>query len=285
MGAVTSVHTGFNQSGTTYVDGAGSGERYSRTNTSQFISAGVSGKVSSVRAYAGAGSPALLLFAGLDYAPFVSFRGEFMHFTNASNIPLELNLDGTLAPFNNRATSMLVAQTQLGPEIKVGLASVFVPQWNSVLDQLLPSNVERVGNPTLRWEPFPSMEFLNSNRIYVRVKQKLNVVLENWSDYKAWIKYWFRFRAVGGGAVDAVVPRWEYWVEGGIFADDIAEELEPQVINGRNELEKKLDALPFPPGVTSVYLLPGTQTHQVQPGAWDVHWSHTDGDVTVVFQT
>jgi hypothetical protein len=283
-GTIATVHAGFNQNGVTYVDGADGGERYSRTDALHLILAAVSQKISSVRVFAGTGSPALLLFRGPGNDPFRSFRGEFMQFTNASDVPMEINLDQDLGPFNNAATSMLVMPTQLGPEIKVGLAEVFVPEWNTVLAQLLPGDVEKVGNPTLRWEPFPpNTEFLNPNRVYIRVKQKLNVVLENWSDYKAWIKYWFRLRLKDGG-VDAVVPRWEFWVEGGVFADDIAEQLEPQVISGRNELESKLDAMTFPTGVTSVYLLPGTQTHQVQQGAWDVHWSNTDGDVTIVFQ-
>lgn len=285
MGSIAEVFTGFNQAGKTYTDGASGNLRYARTNYWQFLDAGISGEVSSIRVFAGSGAPALLLFRADPLIPWLyTFHGEFMQFTNASDIVFDLNLDGNLAPFNDDARSMLVVQTQLASETRLSFRDTFASQWNQFLDQNLPGDIERIGDPHIRWDAFVSYENLNPDRIYIRIKQKLNVVLDWWSDYEASIKYWIRLWASGGGVV-AGVKRWEYWVEGGLFSSDIAEELEPKVAAGAGQLESKLNTALAPiAGVTDVYFLPGKQTAQVKAGYHDVHWEDTRGDVTVVIQ-
>jgi hypothetical protein len=285
MGSIGVVFTKFDQTGQSYTDAAAGTLRYSRTPFWEFLSAGVSGAVSSIRVLPGAGAPAVILFH--DALPLLaSFDGEFMQFTNASQVMFNLNLSGDLAAFNNDATSMLVVQTQLATEFRFGFTEQVVPEWNSFLDDTLPSDVERVGNPTVRWVAFPEGDqHLNPDRVYVRIKQQLNVVLENWSDYEATITYWVRFRADGGNVV-ASVPKWAYWVEGGIFSGAIADELEPKVQAGATDLKNKLNSGlgAIPGGVTAVYLLPGNQVTQIDEGFHNVHWSSSRGDATVVVQ-
>ena len=284
MSSIGVVFTKFDQTGQSYSDGAGGSVRYSRTPFWEFLGTGVSGAVSSIRVLTGPGAPALILFH--DASPFTSFDGEFMQFTNASQVMFNLDLAGDLAAFNNQATSMLVAQTQLDTEFRFSFTEQVVPAWKTFLDDTLPSDVERVGDPTVRWVAFPENDqFLNPDRIYVRIKQKLNVVLENWSDYEARITYWVRFRADGGKVV-ASVAKWAYWVEGGIFSGSIADELEPKVKKGATDLKNQLNAAlgAIPSGVAAVYMLPGNQVAQIDEGFLDVHWSSSRGDATVVVQ-
>jgi hypothetical protein len=284
MGSIGTAFTKLDQKGQSYTDGAGGNLRYSRTPFWEFLGAGVSGAVSSVRVLPGPGAPALILFQ--DQSPFASFDGVFMQFTNASQEIFDLDLAGDLAAFNNKASSMLVVQTQLDPEFRFSFAEKVVPEWNNFLDDTLPSDVERVGDPSVRWVAFPENdEHLNPDRIYVRIKQNLNVVLENWSDYDATISYWVRFRADGGKAV-ASVAKWAYWVEGGIFSGAIADELEPKVKNGATDLKDKLNTAlgAVPSGVAAVYMLPGNQVTQIDEGFLNVHWSSSRGDATVVIQ-
>jgi hypothetical protein len=284
MGSIGSVFTGFNQTGQSYLDAAGGSLRYARTPFSEFSSTSVAGNVSSIRVLPGAGAPTVILFR--DDFPLVSFEGDFMQFTNASQGTFDLNLSGELAAFNNDATSMLVLQTQLDTEFRFSITAEVVPAWNSFLNNTLPSNILKVGSPTVKWVAFPeNVEHLNPDRVYVRIKQKLFVVLENWSDYEASITYWVRFRADGGNVV-ASVPKWAYWVEGGIFSGAIADELEPKVEQGATDLKDQLNAGlgAIPGGVSSVYLLPGNQLTQIAAGSLNVHWSSSYGDATVVVQ-
>jgi hypothetical protein len=284
MGSIGAVFTGFDQTGQSYVDAAGGSLRYSRTPFSEFLSTSVAGGVSSIRVLPGAGAPTVILFR--DDFPLVSFDGEFMQVTNASQGMFDLNLSGDLAAFNNDATSMLVVQTQLDTEFRFSITEEVVPKWNSFLDNALPSNILKVGSPTVKWIAFPeNVQHLNPDRVYVRIKQKLFVVLENWSDYEASITYWVRFRADGGNVV-ASVPKWAYWVEGGIFSGAIADELEPEVEQGATDLKDQLNSGlgAIPGGVSAVYLLPGNQVTQIAEGFHNVHWSSSHGDATVVVQ-
>jgi hypothetical protein len=286
MGSKAGVYTKFNQQGQSYVDLAEGDLRYARTPFSEFIGTGVFGQVSSISVAPGGGAPALILFRDSLPGPFSSFDGEFMQFTNASDVTFSIDLAGTLAAFNNTATSMLVLQTQLATEFRISFQDTVVPEWNKFLNETLPSNILKIGNPTVRWVAFPENDqHLNPDRVYVRIKQKIIVVLENWSDYDASFTYWIRFRAQGGNAV-ASVSKWAYWVEGGIFSGSIGDELEPKVISGATDLATRLNSAlgGIPGGVTGVYLLPGKQTTQVGEGFQNVHWSNSRGDATVVVQ-
>lgn len=289
MGAKAAVYTKFDQTGQSYVDVTDDNLRYARTPLYEFLGTGVFGGVSSISVAPGAGAPALILFRDtIDdiYVPLVGFDGEFMQFTNASDVTFHQDLAGDLQPFNNAATSMLVVQTQLANEFRISFQTTVVPEWNDFLEETLPSNIQKVGNPTVRWVAFPEGQpHLSSNRVYVRIRQKIIVELENWSDYDASFTYWIRFRAEDGKA-RASVSRWFYWVEGGIFAGSIGDELEPKVKAGAGDLTDKLNsALDALSGVTSVYLLPGNQTAEVDEGFHNVHWSNSRSDATVVIQT
>src|SRR5262245_61944692 len=283
MGSIATVFTKFDQAGQSYTDGAHRSHRYARTSFWDFLGTPAGGSVSSIRVLPGPGAPTLILFHDL---PMNSFDGEFMQFTNAANSKFDLDLSGDLAEFNNEATSMLVVQTQLASEFRFNFSETVVPQWNKFVDKKLPSDVKRVGDPSIRWVAFPeNVEHLNPDRIYVRIRQKLNVILENWSDYEATMTYWVRFRTDGGKVV-SVVSKWACWVEGGIFAGEIIDELGPKVEAGttdlKNELNSALGAIPG--NVTSVYMLPGNQVKTIDEGFQNVHWSSSRGDATVVVQ-
>lgn len=286
MGAKAAVYTKFDQTGQSYADATDDNLRYARTPLYEFLGTGVYGGVSSISVAPGAGAPALILFRDNIYVPLVGFDGEFMQFTNASDVTFHLDLAGDLQAFNNAATSMLVVQTQLADEFRISFQTTVVPEWNDFLEETLPSNIQKVANPTVRWVAFPQDQpYLSSNRVYVRIKQKIIVELENWFDYDASFTYWIRFRAEDGKA-RASVSQWSYWVEGGIFTGSIADELEPKVDSGADDVTEKLNsALDALSGVTSVYLLPGNQTAEVAEGFHNVHWSNSRSDATVVIQT
>lgn len=155
MGSKAGVYTKFNQKGQSYVDLAEGDLRYARTPFSDFIGTGVFGQVSSIGVAPGGGAPALILFRGSLPVPFASFDGEFMQFTNASDVTFNLDLAGTLAAFNNAATSMLVLQTQLATEFRISFQDTVVPEWNQFLNETLPSDILKIGDPSVRWVAFP----------------------------------------------------------------------------------------------------------------------------------
>jgi hypothetical protein len=129
---------------------------------------------------------------------------------------------------------------------------------------------KRYGDPVLTWEMFPKgISYLDENRMYLKVHQKLDIEINWWPDYEASITYHLFLHLDGAKHLKGYVARWAYWIEGGAKADNIEEKLKPAVISGMNtfntELSKQLNALsPFT--FSDLYYLPGNQTGPVPTG-------------------
>jgi hypothetical protein len=266
------------------------------------IDAGVHKAVSSARIYAGTGAPTLILFRGnypgngglfdWDYATDtsqLSFHGEFLQFTNGMNQVLDVDFDSEFAAFNNVGGSLLVVRTEDAPEQRLSVKALVTPSWNSFFDQNMPADVERVGDPTFSWHAFSAYGVdgasLNPDRIYIKIKQKLNLVISGWSDYEAWVKFWIRLRADGSGGITGGVRMYEWWVEGGVFTDVVAAILDPNVALAAIQLDNAIPAAVagLNGSVTDVYFLPGPPA-PLTGGGVVVWWSDTRGDVTMVVQ-
>jgi len=301
--ALASIFTGWNQTGSTLSETAGDPGRYGRVPYADMLAS-----TSSVRIFAGAGAPALILFnhnPSLDFEHFLdpewkasmlSFHGEFIQFTNGGKNPWDLNLNENVfgldvSLWNNAATSMLVVRTEDAPEQRLSFRSIILQPWRDFFDTELPNEAQRVGDPVIHWHAFTSYGagsdgWLNPDRIYIYMRQNLSVDPGGdwWWAYDVTVRYWIGLRADGNGGVVAWVRRYEWWVESGVLTDLVAAIVEPNVELGAIEIENRLNAgLAALQGVTDVYLLPGTQSGQVggAHGAW---WSDTRGDVTLVIQ-
>jgi hypothetical protein len=303
--AFASVYTGFKQAGTTYLSDTGDPGRYGRTYWSEMIDAGVHKAVSSARIYAGQGAPTLILFKGnypgsggswdWDIAgdtSQASFHGPFLQLTNGTSDAwdVELNVPATTSWFNDGAGSLLVVRTELASEQRLSVKSLVTPLWNSFFDQNMPGTVEQVGDPFISWHAFSAYSVesaaLNPDRIYIQIKQKLNIVLDGWSDYEAWVKFWIRLRADGSGGVTGGVRMYEWWVEGGIFSGVVAAILDPNVALAAVQLENAIIAAVagIDGGVTDVYYLPGSPAPLAGGGKVVIWGGDTRGDVTMVIQ-
>jgi hypothetical protein len=278
-GASVIVYTGANQTGTAYADGTVIDGRYARKS---FVENGYQlfEKLSSATVYAPEpGASSLILFSDALFPTqnASNYEGHFLQLTNAGP---EGEFDVNLAShdFNNLATSMLVVYREKGTEFRLSFREFFLEDWNDTVDDQLPSNVQRDGDPRLTWKPFPNQ----SKHIYLEIYQPLDIILDGWPDYKAWIRYRLQLHhnnGVSGGHVHS----WAYWIESGLKASDIEEQLAPAVVQGvntlNNRLAERLGDIPF--SVGDIYYLPGRQLEDPHTGAI---LGHTDDDVTIVFE-
>ncbi len=168
---------------------------------------------------------------------------------------------------------------------------MFLQHWKTT-DARLGSKAKRKGDPTLTWTMFPQgVSHLNPARRYLKISQRLQIIISAWPDYDARITYHFHLFLDNAGRLRGNVSRWHYWVEGGIKSGAIADQLEPSVIAGMKKLNEKLDeqlgniAFTF----SDVYLLPGRQipsgsSFAVMSPATGVTTGSTLGDGAIVLQ-
>jgi hypothetical protein len=224
----------------------------------------------------------LLLFGSpIPFITFGDFNGQFLQVTNTGSSADDVNLSGS---FNNWATSGLLVARNRPSEFRVSFRDVFLDRWRDVIDGELSGGAKRDGDPSLTWEMFPtSVSYLDSDKFYLRIHQNLDIEIPWWPDYEASITYHIRLYRSGTN-VRGYVARWAYWIEGGVKADDIEEQLAPAVISGMetldDELDTQLSALDFL-NVEDVYLLPGRQLGAPSDGTFS---SATWSDVTIVLE-
>lgn len=222
-------------------------------------------------------------FPQFPWVPLPDFTGAFHQAANqrGASKALDMNFPG----FDNAARSALLVATRRQPEFRLSFRDAFLDKWKNTLDGLLAgSKAKRDGNPTLTWELFPKgVSHLNPDHAYLRIHQDLDIELDWWPDYEAPVTYHIFLFVNGAGNLRGHVQRWAYWVEGGAKSDDIAEKLEPKVIQGmgtlNNELSSSLSAFDGL-GLNDVYYLPGRQTGTTPGQVSGTTWQ----DVTIVIE-
>lgn len=279
LDALAGIYSGSNQTGTAHFLGVDHSARYALLRGSTLSSHGLYKAISSARVYgSSACDPTLLLFGS---PVFGDFNGQFLQITNTGSSEDNINLTGA---FNNWATSSLLVARNRPTEVLVSFRDVFLKKWKEVIDDELSGGAKRDGDPSFTWEMFPtSVSYLDSDKIYLRIHQNLDIEIDWWPDYEASITYHIRLYPTGGN-IRGYVARWAYWIEGGVKADDIEEKLAPAVISGMDTLNKKLEeqlsALDFL-NVEDAYFLPGRQLGSPVEGQLSgMTWS----DVTIVLE-
>ena len=285
LSAVCSLFSGADQTGTAAIYGVGTAQRYHEVTANELISRGLHRAVSSCTVFgSGNADPALILFGlpGLPGAfPWPDYTGSFVQLTNSGSSAQNVNM--STHAFNDVARSGLLVATARAGELRFSFRDLFLNTWKDTLDDVLSGGAKRNGDPTLTWEMFPkSTSFLQAGRTYLRIRQNLDIEIDWWPDYEAWIQYHIFLYINSGGNPRGAVHRWEYWVEGGAKSDDIAEQLEPAVIDGMDTLNAQLtDKLSDFDGfsLNDLYYLPGRQL-----SASSAVTGFTTDDVTIVIE-
>ena len=282
LDALAGIYSGTNQTGTARFFGVGHSSRYALIRGSTMSGAHLDRAVSSAEVYGSSFcDPSLVFFGTPPGVPgtFGDFNGLFHQVTNTGTTADRVNLGGM---FNNWATSGLLIARNRPTELAVSFRDMFLAKWKTVIDDQLSGGAKRDGDPVLTWEMFPtSVSHLSSDRFYLKIHQKLDIVIDWWPDYEASLTYHLRLYPTGGN-VRGHVARWAYWIEGGAKSDDIEERLGPAIQAGagklNEELGKELKKLDFL-NVKDLYLLPGRQLGTPADGllsgtTWDLSLIH-----------
>lgn len=289
LSMLSMVSTGNSLTGTSQLFGVGSSGRYNHFNSSEMINFGLYNNLSSGIVYASGSVDATLIL----FKPFMnlvdlgSFNGDFMQISVRKNSgsPVQVNQFSDHG-FNNAPRSAMVVAANRGTEFRLSFRDLFLDQWRTMLDaQLAGSQARRHGDPSLTWEMWPTgISHLSSSSMYLKVHQRLDIVIDWWPDYEASLTYHIYLHLDGEGHLRGHTARWAYWVEGGIKSGGIADALEPAVIAGMGSLDDALDTqLEALSGVSfsGLYYLPG---RQLTPAATGVMTGNTLQDVTIVVQ-
>jgi len=285
---VTSIHDFNNQGGTSQVLGLSSNSRYNKRRSTDLSSVNLLNDISSARVYNSSVVDATMI---LFKPPFIlpiypDFQGNFLQITNKENSGSAFDVDQlSIHGFNNNTHSiLLVGPNKTGTDIRLSFRSIFLNKWKTTLDGTLSgSRASRNGNPILTWEMWPlGINHLNSNNMYLKIYQKLNIDIPFWPDYDASITYHIFLYLNSEEKLRGHVSRWAYWIEGGIKSGSIEDQLRPKVIEGMNTLNDKLteELSSFSSfSFKDLYYLPGNQTNNLNTGI--IQGSTTD-DVTIV---
>lgn len=288
LSALATVFTNANQGGTARLYGVGRTERVRRAPKSTMQSNGIYRNLSSATVFSTSRSDGtLILFKPLyGFFDLGNYNGEYLQITNRQSSGSALDLDRfSTVGFNDQPRSMmLVAARKDTDEIRVSFRDIFLSKWKQVIDaELSGSQASRKGDPTLTWELWPTgISHLNSNHMYLKIHQRLDIEIDWWPDYEASITYHIRLYLNGAGKVKGYVQRWAYWVESGVKSGAIGDRLRPKVISGMSTLDSELDQqLALLGGFTfeDLYYLPGNQTSRAGTG---VRTGTTFDDVTIV---
>ena len=284
VSVISTLYTGANQSGSAQAYSVGHSQRYHRIPTAELVDNGLHRAISSATLYGSSTADNTLVL----FRPFVSgtrdYNGRYLQIANRrSSEELDLNL----APhdFDNTATCALLIAAARGEEFRLSFRDIFLDNWRDSIDPLLTGGARRDGDPVLTWEMFPQgITHLDPGRIYLKIHQPLDIVIDWWPDYRASLTYHLYMYVDSHNHLRGSVHRWAYWIEGGLKADDIEERLRPAVINGMEtmdaQLNERLDLLSALT-VQDVYFLPG---RQLTPAATGVTSGTTTDDVTIVIE-
>lgn len=286
---LAAVFTGNNQSGAGTLIGLGNTPRYNKFPNSIMHSQGIHKNLSSATVYKTSKCDATVILFGSPFLflQFPDYQGPYMQITNRKNASSELDVNNfSTYGLNNNATSMLLIGANKGFDIRLSYRDLFLNKWKDIIDnELSGTEAKRDGNPTLTWEMWPgNISYLSSSKCYLKIHQKLDIELHCWPDYDASITYHIHLYLDSGGHLYGYTARWAYWVESGVKAGEIGNQLESQVISGMGKLNTELtNQLSSYSSISfkDLYYLPGKQTSSAPTG---VRTGWTTDDVTIVLE-
>lgn len=284
---ISALYEHINQAGKSQLLGLGKSTRYRSFRKPDLQTLGLFQKISSAVVYPSADADGTVILFGplLGVLNMGDFNGSFVQITNKKGSGVN-QVVNQLAPyaFNDATQSLLMVAPNRGFEVRLSFRDLFLDKWKTILDaKLAGSQAKRHGDPTLTWEMWPQgISYLDPNAKYLKIHQKLDIVLDWWPDYEASVTYHVYLYLDGAGKLKGYVQRWAYWVEGGVKSGEIANKLEPKVISGMDALNTELSTqLGAFSSFTlkDLYYLPGNQTTPPPSG---VITGTTLDDVTIV---
>lgn len=186
-----------------------------------------------------------------------------------------------LGPLSDRvSSSLIVSRDPRGNEIEVPARQQVAARFRTMFDaQTAGTQLRRRGEPRVYGNFFPGFDI---GRVFLRIDQDLTVVLNNWPDYDANVKYDIEFFVDGGGRLRGYC-RWSHvWVESGIFSGTVSERISPKLHGAKAQLTAAIQGqLDLFGGrvFRDVYLLPGPVPDMNQFGFMA---AHTDDVILVV---
>ncbi len=284
------LFSGSERNGTSMLVGVGHADRYVPIVQTELQSFGLFENVNSVEIITSDEADGnIILFQNPLPGIFADFQGAFLQLSAS-----EASTGGSGDNWWNfgwRTDNVLaVAGRRKGRnETRISFSDIFLNQWKTFLDKTLSgSRASRQGDPTLTWEMFPvGVSFLDPNGTYLKIFQPLHISMPwPFSDYAASMTYHIGLFVDGSHHLRAWGQRWAYWVESGIKAGHIGDELKPQVSAGLGTLvtqvNNQLSGLDGLLGsVSDVYYLPGHQTSVIATGTMV---DSTFNDVTIVIE-
>jgi len=275
---LASVYEHINRGGQSRFYGVSREARYQKADFVDLDSWGMRDRLSSAELFTSAAAVNnLFLFDG------PTFNDAYDHLAKGKSGPSRV-VNLTTEGFNDRAASLVLVATGRRPEFRVSFRDAFLADWNTTLDGVLGSSANRTGDPIMTWEAFPrSISYLDPNLVYLKIHQNLNINIDWWPDYSAWVEYHIRLYLDGARHVRGYCARWAYWIEGGIKTGGIEDRLRPAVQSGCSTLSNRLNArlgqLNF--AVNDLYILPG---RQLFPLADADAQGQTEEDATIVVE-
>jgi hypothetical protein len=271
-----------NRGGTARLLGISRTARYNLIRESQLQPLGLNARMSSLEVFSSnsAWSNVILFQNQVFGVPLGNFNGQFRQVINPrTGAPVFVNL--TDHGFNDATRSILLVNTSRRVEFRVSFRDTFLSEWNSTLDAELGNSARRNGDPLMTWEMFPQgISHLDSNLTYLKIHQRLDIVLDWWPDYDASLTYHLFLFLDGAGRLQGHCQRWSAWVEGGIKSGEIMSRLWPKVEAGvatvNAQLRTRLAAIP---ALRDFYYLPG---RQIGAASGPVLSGNTASDITLV---
>ena len=164
------------------------------------------------------------------------------------------------------SSSLVIAREPADREIEVPLKQQVSSQFKSLFDaETAGTQLRRRGEPRVYATLFPGYDI---KRVFATINQDLTVVLENWSDYDANVRYDVEFYLANGRLRG--YARWSHvWVEAGVFSDGVYDGIAPKLHAAKSKITTAIQSqLDLFGGRTfrDVYLLPGPRPDMDQFG-------------------
>lgn len=231
------------------------------------------------------GASTLLLFGGA--IEFYNDFGSGAPYLQVANwTPDELVADFASSDGAHKIGSALLVHTQRGgPEFRLSLKDMVVPQWNAYIKTKTSKHFYTNGDPFVGWDAFPRNDAqLSPNNIYLTVGQAF--VFDPgwyWANYNISAQVWILITRNQDGSLSGSVQKTAWSADDGAFYDFIAALLDAYMqlatITINNQLAGALKGLT----VADLYYLPAGV--EVIESGWEViQWVDTWDDVQICLE-
>jgi len=231
------------------------------------------------------GASTLLLFGGAE--SYYNDFGTGAPFLQVANwTPGELVADFASSDGSRMIGSALLVHTQRGgPEFRLSLRDMVVPQWNAYVTTKTTKHFYTNGDPFVGWDAFPRNDAkLSPNNIYLTVGQAF--VFDPgwfWANYNIAVQVWILVTRNSDGSLSGSVQKTAWWADDGAFYDVIAALLDAYMQLAAITINQQLATALKGPKVADFYYLPAGVVPLGQ-GDEIIQWVDTWDDVQICLE-